>query len=260
MTHAEDLNFTESGSGDAVLLIHGTGAAQWGDLPPLLAPTQRVISYDRRSFGASGGPTPDELSDHALDAAALIERLDATPAAVVGWSMGGVIALELAAIRPELVSGLVLIEPPLHAKRRPTLSLAVMIAKVQVLRRVRGDRSAATTFLRWAGWRRDGTTELDRLPAPLREQLLANAGAIVREIDLGTGEHLSTADTEGIRCPVTCLLGAESQPAFARSAARLAELVPSTRVEGPIAGAGHWLQFDAPQQVAAAVAALRPRP
>src|SRR4051812_15389764 len=109
-----DLDYEERGSGPPVLLVHGTAARLWGAAIDELAPCGRVIDYDRRSFGASVHPPPADLGRHREDAAALLRALDLPPALVVGWSIGGVVALDLAIEHPELVRALVLIEPPLY--------------------------------------------------------------------------------------------------------------------------------------------------
>jgi pimeloyl-ACP methyl ester carboxylesterase len=71
----------------------------------------RVIAYDVRGFGLSDAPREPGAYSQAQsveDARALIEALDAAPAAVCGLSMGGNIALNLALTCPETVSALLL--------------------------------------------------------------------------------------------------------------------------------------------------------
>ena len=87
--HYEDTG----GTGRPVVLIHGwplSGAAWKDNVPDLVAAGYRVVSYDRRGFGASGKPFTgydyDTLSD---DLAALLTRLDLTDVTLVGFSMGG---------------------------------------------------------------------------------------------------------------------------------------------------------------------------
>ena len=108
--------------------IHGPEGAPWvlniggsgGDLrqtfpdrSPLNA-SFRVVHYDQRGLGRTSRPDVDyTMSDYADDAAALIESVvDSTGDArchVVGTSFGGMVALELAARRPDLVDQLVLL-------------------------------------------------------------------------------------------------------------------------------------------------------
>src|SRR6185312_6733229 len=107
------LAYEERGSGTPVLLIHGTGGAVWDPLPEQLAAAgHRAIYYHRRGFGESTHEPIKDPPRHTRDAAALLEGLDAAPAVVVGHSMGGMLTLDLVTSRPELVRGIVLVEPP----------------------------------------------------------------------------------------------------------------------------------------------------
>ena len=94
----------DRGEGTPVLLIHGVGTsgALWqADLADLAA-NCRLIVYDRRGYGASS-ESPGDWKAHRDDAAALLDKLDAKPAVVVGYSGGAMIALDLALQRPDLV-------------------------------------------------------------------------------------------------------------------------------------------------------------
>jgi len=96
-----------------VLLLHGLGAsgASWGfQIPALTAAGYHVIAPDIRGFGQSSYPggkvTIQALAD---DVGGLLQTTCKPPAYVVGISMGGVIALQLALDAPQLVKKLVLI-------------------------------------------------------------------------------------------------------------------------------------------------------
>ena len=252
-----DLATWEGGAGPSVLLIHGTGARLWGELPERLAARHRVIEYDRRSFGRSVHPPLADTSRHTLDASALLGALGAAPAIVVGWSIGGVIALELAARHRELVEGLVLIEPPLHAKRHPRPAMVRALAGVKPVAWLRGERAAAERFLHWALMETSGETSYDRAPADARATLLDNAGAIVRELDAGTGEHMRARELRSIDCPAVCLVGDRSNRSLRSAADRTARLVPNCELH-PVAGSGHAMQFDRPDAIVEAVERLSP--
>lgn len=106
---AERLHCPEQGQGPAVLLIHGLGASHqdWKEVAPLLATDHRVLTPDLRGFGQSqhlSGPFRPDLM--AADVRALMDRLDVQQALVVGHSMGGAVAVELALKSPERVQSL----------------------------------------------------------------------------------------------------------------------------------------------------------
>ncbi len=106
------------GDGPPVLLIHETAAtaAVWDPLADALATQFRAIAYDRRGWGDSSEPEEyrrTTVEEQSEDAAAVIEAVADGPTVVCGAGLGAVIALDLLLRRGELVSGAVVIEPPL---------------------------------------------------------------------------------------------------------------------------------------------------
>jgi pimeloyl-ACP methyl ester carboxylesterase len=255
-----ELAYEEQGSGTpSALLIHGTGGCLWGELPSELAREQRTIWYHRRGFGESVHAPIKDHPRHTADAAALLERLDAAPAVLVGWSMGGVISLHLALTRPELVRAIVLVEPPLHLKKHPNLRMLRELGGAQIVRRVKGDRMAALKFLRFATRYSDGGNGFDESPPDGQEGILANASAIMRELDSGTGEHIKTADLSKIACPIVLLVGERTGPEYRDAAERIRKALPSVRIER-VPGAGHTLPLTQPKVVVDAVRAVTRAP
>jgi pimeloyl-ACP methyl ester carboxylesterase len=116
MPHAEvagrNLHYVREGEGEPLLLIQGLSGnhMHWGDdFLGLLHPHFDVIAYDHRGIGHSdpaGGPFT--IADLADDAAGLLDALDIESAHVLGISMGGMTAQELALRHPEKVRTLAL--------------------------------------------------------------------------------------------------------------------------------------------------------
>ncbi|MCF8034861.1 MAG: alpha/beta hydrolase [Desulfarculaceae bacterium] len=99
------------GQGFPLLLIMGLRRnAEWWHLQlPELSRHFQVIAFDNRGAGRSGKPAMDySIPMFAADTAGLLDGLGVKQAHVVGVSMGGYIAQELALARPDLVAGLVL--------------------------------------------------------------------------------------------------------------------------------------------------------
>lgn len=107
------LPYDDTGDGDPVLLVTGTGATRraWHlhQVPALTRAGYRVVTFDNRGIAPNedplGGITTEAMAE---DAASLIEYLDLAPCQVVGFSMGAAIVAELLLQRPELVRSAVL--------------------------------------------------------------------------------------------------------------------------------------------------------
>jgi non-heme chloroperoxidase len=88
-----NLHYTDQGSGRPVVLIHGwplSGRSWESQVPALIQAGHRVITYDRRGFGESSQPWEGyDYDTFAADLSALLDHLDLSDAALVGFSMGG---------------------------------------------------------------------------------------------------------------------------------------------------------------------------
>ena len=105
------LRYLAAGEGEPVLLVHGLGgaAANWVALAPLLLPGRRLLVPELPGHGGSSPlPAAPSLNAYADPLASLLDTENASPAVVVGHSLGGAIALRLAIRRPETVRALVL--------------------------------------------------------------------------------------------------------------------------------------------------------
>jgi pimeloyl-ACP methyl ester carboxylesterase len=102
----------QEGAGDDVLLLCGLGddGSAWDAQVPVLARDHRVTVIDNRGVGQSSLPDGEfTVHDLAADAAGVCDALGIRAAHVMGFSMGGAIAQELALARPDLVRSLVIV-------------------------------------------------------------------------------------------------------------------------------------------------------
>lgn len=109
----------DQGSGQPVVLLHGIGRTGlvWEHVVNQLAQLPvRVVAYDLLGFGDSPKPTwPDyNVDDHAQAVITALEKLPDRPVILVGHSMGCLVAVRVARLRPDLVKHLVLYEMPLY--------------------------------------------------------------------------------------------------------------------------------------------------
>lgn len=110
MTHS-NLHHQILGSGSPLLLLNGIGldVSAWGPIADLLARERRLILVDARGTGRSGpAPEPSTTAGMAADALALLEHLGVGAVDVLGLSLGGLVAQELALLAPARVRSLVL--------------------------------------------------------------------------------------------------------------------------------------------------------
>lgn len=226
------LYFEEHGAGALapIVGIHGTGssAAFWSDAAARLGTRGRTIVYDRRGHFRSERPEPyaTDVRQHADDAAALIDALDASPAIVIARSYGGAVAVDLALRYPERVRALALLEGDVQALsdegRRWLAELTEQVlAAAEVDVATVGElviRSVADADA-WEG-----------LPEEAREIFTANGPAIVAELrggfpDVGP-EELATIDR-----PTLLLAGTDSLPGYPEGTEIAAAALPDARVE-----------------------------
>jgi pimeloyl-ACP methyl ester carboxylesterase len=127
------------GAGPPLLLIHGLGYARWGWEPvlPGLAERFDVILFDNRGIGESDAPPgPYTVAELAGDALQVLDEAGVGRAHVVGTSLGGMIAQELALRQPERVDRLVLActtpgGPKAHPMPQATVALLAEAATLE---------------------------------------------------------------------------------------------------------------------------------
>src|SRR5437764_2464201 len=239
--HANDvrLYYEEHGKGDPILCIHGTSSSAMVWRPAAieaLARLGRVIVYDRRGCTRSERPDPYETSivQHAEDAAALLDALEAAPAVVIGRSYGGETAIELALRHPSSVRALVLLEAALLTLDEEAMSWAEELRTAVEEAAARDVSSVAETFLR----RVLGDEQWESFPDPLRQMFVDNSPAIIAEFR-GPWVEATAADLARIDVPTLLVAGEGSPPAFRRVAQRMATAIPNSRTI--LVGGGHFI-------------------
>ncbi len=107
------LRWAEAGHGGPPVIMDAAlgepGSLAWAGVFPAIAGRTRVIAYDRAGLGASD-PAPVTLDGEVDDLVALIAHAGG-PAVLTGHSLGGTLAQLAALARPDLVAGLVLVDP-----------------------------------------------------------------------------------------------------------------------------------------------------
>ena len=119
------------GDGEPVLLIGGPGSdvSMFAGMVRRLSASCRVIAFDNRGAGRSDKPdAPGSIAMMADDAVGLMDALGIASAYLVGISMGGSIALDVALRHPDRVRGLVLVSARARKPAQLTLSASMRVA------------------------------------------------------------------------------------------------------------------------------------
>jgi pimeloyl-ACP methyl ester carboxylesterase len=107
-----NLYYESHGTGEPLILLHGgLGATEmFGEVLPLLSKTRRVIAVDLQAHGRTADiDRPMTFEAMADDIAALMKHLEIERADVMGYSLGGGVALRIAVRHPDMVRKLVLV-------------------------------------------------------------------------------------------------------------------------------------------------------
>lgn len=116
------MNYELAGEGQCLVLIHGAGdnLKMWYNQVPVFSQSYRVLAYDVRGFGQTPSPEGDySMAVLAEDLHQLLKGLKIDKAVLLGYSMGGRIALEVAIQHPEMARGLVLANSGVGGPRPP---------------------------------------------------------------------------------------------------------------------------------------------
>ncbi|WP_042010176.1 alpha/beta fold hydrolase [Aeromonas fluvialis] len=239
------MNFKEQGQGPAVILIHGLFGSldNLGLLARPLSEQYRVISVDLRNHGASFHSSEMSYPAQAVDILTLMDRLEIADATLIGHSMGGKVAMQVAKLAPTRVSRLTVADmaPVAYPHSRHRNVFAGLNATLATRPQSRSDaerilaehieiagvrqfllKSFAKGEAGW-GW---------RFNVPALEQNYANI--------MGWPE-----DDRRFEGPVLFIKGGDSdymQPQYSETT--LSQF-PATKVR-VIAGTGHWLHAEKP--------------
>ena len=245
------LRYIDEGHGPPVVFFHGLGASMYAwrkNLAPVAAAGYRVIAFDNRGFGFSGKPaTGYDNAAYARLTVALLDSLHLPDAVLIGHSLGGAIAAEVAIAHPERVRGLVLIgsaglgarEPPLfHVGRWPLVGPLLFAFRGRGLT----ERLLKATY---ADPRKVSDADVDQYYAPVAEPEYGRSlRAVLREFRFdGLAGRL-----DHIAAPTLVLWGEADRLIPITLGRALAAGIPRAAFLS-VPRAGHAVQEEAPDQV-----------
>lgn len=245
------LRIIDTGAGIPVVFVHGFGASLYAwrrSLGPLAAAGYRVVAFDNRGFGFSGKPARGYANaDYARLVVALMDSLRLPDAVLVGHSMGGAIAADVALAHPARVRALVLIGSAGFGIRTPVvLKLARWPLVGPLATSLRG-RWITARILRSTYADPDKVTErdVDQYYAPVPDPDYGRAlHAVLREFRFDALQGRLSA----VRAPTLVLWGERDRWIPPAIGSRLAaELLRAAFLIVP--GAGHAAPEEAPDAV-----------
>ena len=253
-----ELEYEVVGSGEPMLLIHGAHIAD--ALQPLVAEPAlerfQRIRYHRRGLGGSTRPVdagPTSVAVEAKDAIGLLDHVGVDRAHVVGHSLGGAIALEVAAQHPARVASLVLLEPAFLTTPAGA-AFARAVAPLTERYEAGDAKGAVHGFLALVGDRNWRATIEQTVPDGIAQAMKDAATFFETELP-GPTSTFGLEQAAAITCPVLSVLGSRSSPLFVEGRQLLHAWFPACQ-DADIVGATHLLQMEAPGPVAAAIAAF----
>jgi pimeloyl-ACP methyl ester carboxylesterase len=253
-----ELEYEVVGSGEPVLFISPVLAD--GFLPLLaervLADRYQLIRYHKRGWvGSTHTPAPVSVSEHAADAAALLEHLGLPSAHVAGHSSGAAVGGQLALDHPQTVRTLLLLELSLLSV--PSGEAFFEQAGPAFEAYGNGDHEGALATFMSVVSGLDWATCRD----VLEKQVPGSVAQAIKDADTFFGVELpglvewtfGAEQAAAIECPVLSVLGSETQPLWVEVADFLRTSVPNVD-DCVIKGVGHLLHLQRPKPVARAIA------
>jgi haloalkane dehalogenase len=255
------MHYVEEGSGAPVLLLHGepTWAFLYRKMIPALAGAARVLAPDYFGFGRSDKPT--RIEDYSYDFHySSIERfaaeLDLRDATVVVQDWGGPVGLRLAVEHPDRVTRLVILNTGIGARRAPSEE---WLRFREFMRRV-GTDLVPGQLVRLSCLTDPGDDVIEAYNAPFptpdsKAGVLAFPELVPTELD-----HPSASKMLEVRAALeswnrpALVLFSDSDPIFSTVAAEhMASRIPGAGPAEFVTGAGHFLQEEKGEEIAARI-------
>ncbi len=246
------IEYQIQGSGEPVLLIPPGGTIDGLGIPlfaqPELASRYQLINYHRRGYmGSTRGTEPLTIARQVEDVMALLRYLDVKTAHLAGHSIGGAIALQLAADVPEVVHTLALLEPalPMSANARAIMEqrLSPSLKEYQA-----GNTHKAMEIFGDTIFGLDWQIYVERAIPGGVEQTFKDADTFFREMPSVQTWEFNLAQVSKINLPVLSVVGAYSSPLMKEGRKLLHTWFPQTEDFDP--PTTHLLQIQDPAGVA----------
>jgi len=244
-----NLYYESAGQGDPLVLIRGLGsnADHWYAQVPDLSRHYRVITFDNRAIARSSDPGDDfTIRDMAEDVVDLMDGLEISRAHILGLSMGGMIAQELAIGHPRRVRGLILVVTHCGGRHQVKAEDKVMAAmeRMAVDQSMEARLAAAGVFF--------APQTLSGHPSVIQEYAAVSmkhpaGGEILQRQMKAIQNHDAYDRLQRITAPTLVITGADDVLIPPDNSRILAERIPSAEIL-EIQGGGHQLLIEQPDR------------
>jgi 3-oxoadipate enol-lactonase len=220
-----------AGDGPAVVLVHAgiCDSRMWDPQWAAYAGDYRAVRYDLRGFGRS--PLPPQPFSHGRDLMALLERLGIQQATLVGASLGGRVALEVAVAHPEVVNALVVADVMLPGFAWSDRVRAFGSEEDAALECGDLDAAVEVNLRMWVDGPRRPPTAVDSAVRESVRQMQRRAFELQVPVWEDAEEELLVSDLtrrlDAVRVPTLVVVGEEDVSDFQQIAAQLAQEIPS---------------------------------
>jgi len=247
--NGHDLHYIDTGSGTPLVFLNGLAGDHlyWMGQVRALGRHFRCLALDNRDVGRSSyATTPYTIADLADDVVCLLDTLQLPTAHVVGLSLGGMIAQELALRQPQRVRSLFLVGT---LARADDWFCATLDAFSLIRRQVADTPAFFIALLPWLVSYRyfEEPSRVEWLRALLQgNPYPQRLDGFFRQLD-AIRRHDTLARLPGLRCPLLAAAGEDDMIAPPRYARQIAQQVPHARLE-VLPGVGHAPPIEAPRQ------------
>jgi len=211
--------------------------------------SHRVVRYDLRGFG--GSPIEPGSFSHASDLVALIEQQDLGKTAIVGVSMGGRVALEVAIARPAMVEALVLVGAGFPGHEWSAEMNAADEAEMAALAEGDLDAAVEVTLRTWVDGPRRNPEDVDPEVRARVAEMQKRAYELQIPVWETAEEEPLVGDLAGrigeVGAPTLVLVGEEDVPDMHEIADRLERELPNAR-RASIADTAHVPSLERPRE------------